>query len=81
MNDTLIKDALYNLGLGSCASQEYKQGLVVGMISAFMAAGKTYAGAIDLIAKNLPATYGEYDLPKAYREDIVKARERYRLCG
>ena len=68
----LLADALYNVKPNTGGSDDYARGLVVGAVSALMAAtGKDFEAVVPVIAENLPATFDPGRLPGAFRSEIV----------
>jgi hypothetical protein len=57
-SEVMIKDALYNLDARSGASEDYCKGLLVGVVSAWMAAGLSFQDAIDEVARLMPHAPG-----------------------
>lgn len=53
---TQLRDTLYNLHQNSGASDEYRKGVLVGVVGALMACGYTWRAAINTVAANLPDT-------------------------
>lgn len=77
MNTTTLKDALYN-GAKDCTgtttlwshlsiAQAYARGIVVGIVSAFMADGMTFEEAIKQVASCLPEDYDPEIIPEHWR--------------
>lgn len=68
-NETLIKDALNNLLPNSGASDDYCQGIMVGLMSALMANGKTYKSGIEYLAKLADPFIRQDGIPIPWKPD------------
>jgi hypothetical protein len=65
-----IKDALYNTHQDSGAAESYGQGIVIGIVSVLMAAGVSFAGAMNTISDNLPSGYRVTCIPPEWRDHL-----------
>lgn len=71
--NTRLRDALYVLSPNSGASQEYKHGLLTGLIAGLMTR-MSYATAIKKIALNLPADLNWADVHPAFSRDLFQEK-------
>lgn len=76
MNETLLKDALYNLSSDSGANADYCKGIVVGMVSTLMAIDSTFPQALQRVERNLPANLSKDCWPKAWLPELDQILER-----
>jgi len=71
-NPVILKDALHNVCVESGASDDYSRGLVVGVVSALMAAsGKSYDEVTLVVANCLPYPFDPNRIPRAFRDTFV----------
>lgn len=70
MKETILKDALYNLTPGSGAKTDYCRGLIIGIVSALMAQGKSHIEAAHIIRDNLPKGYRVSCIPSTVYLDM-----------
>ncbi len=73
MKETLIKDALNNLLPDSGASDDYCQGIILGLMSAIMAKGMTFDRALNHLAKLARPQVRMSGVPECWKEDWKKA--------
>jgi hypothetical protein len=72
-NPTALKDTLHNLASDSGASTDYCTGIVVGVVGALMATGKSYSDAISIVAANFPAKHynPRIAVPESWVPDLM----------
>jgi hypothetical protein len=70
-NSTLVSDAMYNCHPRSGSSEEYAEGIIVGLVSAFMANGATFRGAIETIAQHWHTDYSINCIPEVWRDTFA----------
>lgn len=78
-NSVTLKDALYNCSTdctktetfdgitGLNPTQVYGQGIINGMVAAFVSTGMDFAAALKLVTDYMPATFDKECMPKAWR--------------
>ena len=72
MNETILRDALYNLTARSGASADYCKGLVVGVVAALMAeSGRPYSAVVRDVRALLPVGFRADCLPEAFSADLI----------
>lgn len=71
-NPTVLKDALHNLHPESGATNNYCQGLVVGIVAGMMSRGLTFQTAIKRVAENLPDKARPIIWPPSWKSDVMK---------
>lgn len=76
----VLKDSLYNCSTdctktgtfesvaGLNPAQCYGQGIVLGMVSAFMAQDMVFQQALDIVKNHLPETFDMNCMPPSWRE-------------
>ena len=71
-NPVILKDALHNVCAESGASDDYSRGLVVGVVSALMAAtGMSYNDVVLIVANHLPYPFDPIRIPTNWRNDFI----------
>jgi hypothetical protein len=68
----LIRDALYNLSINSCSSNDYGKGVLIGLVSALMSIGFTHTECMILIANNWQGQFRKSCIPECWQEQIKK---------
>ena len=72
VNDMSLLNCLYNLAPNTGANLDYQRGIIVGMVSALMASGKTWRSALAVVKRNLPTDYSVLAFPESWRDDLSK---------
>jgi len=75
VNDSLIKDALYNLHPNSGSDPLYAKGVLVGLVSGLMArshAKDKFGTVVERIIPLLPDTVMIEAVPESWREVLLK---------
>ena len=86
MKNNLLADALYNLMPDSGATDDYRKGIICGIVSSLMASGKSFDKSIQTVVKSLPEKYSlnMAHIPQALWNDVVdyhSALQNYRESG
>lgn len=68
-NPTTLRDTLYNLATDSGASDDYAQGVTVGVVGALVSCGMTFNEAWELAKQNMPANKRENYAPEVWKVD------------
>lgn len=66
----LIRDAIANTFADSGASDDYAQGVVVGVASAIMACGYSFSKAMELIRAGMSENPNPNRFPAAWHENL-----------
>lgn len=76
---TLIRNTLYSMHTSSGASDEYRKGILVGVMGVLTALGMTYTDALKLCASYLPDTgtrISPKSVPQCWFVDLGKEMTR-----
>jgi hypothetical protein len=68
MNETVLKDALYNLSDKAGDSHKFARGILVGVTAALVANGKNFHEATDIVKKFMPDNIDRKRIPEGWEE-------------